>query len=78
MRQRRINVDDVKNAVVRCQIIEEYPEDRPLPGFLLLGYTRGTEPLHVVVALDNEDNMIWIITLYRPEPGEWANGFTRG
>ena len=46
--------------------------------FLLLGYTRGTESLHVVVALDNEDNMIWIITLYRPEPGEWANGFTRG
>ena len=77
MRQRGIDVDDVKNALLSCKIIEEYPEDRPMPSFLTMGYTRTEEPLHIVIAVDNEDNMLWVITVYRPDPNEWESGFTR-
>ncbi len=31
----------------------------------------------MVIAVDNEDNMLWVITVYRPDPNEWENGFTR-
>ncbi len=59
------------------KIIEEYPQDRPMRSFLTIGYTRTEEPLHIVIAVDNEDNMLWVITVYRPDPNEWESGFTR-
>jgi len=42
-----------------------------------MGYTRTEEPLHIGIAIDNEDNMLWVITVYRPDPNEWGSGFTR-
>ena len=77
LRQRRIDTNDVRNVLLNCKIIEEYLKDKPFPNFLIMGYTRAQEPLHMVIAVDNEDNMLWVITIYRPDPNEWENGFTR-
>ena len=48
-----------------------------MPSFLTMGYTRTEEPLHIGIAIDNEDNMLWVIAVYRPDPNEWGSGFTR-
>jgi hypothetical protein len=55
MRQRKIAADEVKDALLICKIIEDYPEDRPLPSGLVLGYTKNNRVIHAVVALDEDE-----------------------
>ncbi len=45
--------------------IEDYPEDKPYPCALFLGYVANS-PLHVVVSLDEIDMRVYIITAYEP------------
>ena len=75
--QRKISVDEIKDALSRGEVIESYPYDEPLPSFLVLGYTLNMRPLHVVVALDPEEEMVWVITAYQPSEEEWEEGFRR-
>lgn len=77
MYQRKIMVDEVREALLNGEIIESYQSDRPLPSFLLLGYTFERRPLHVVVALDLEGDMAWVITVYQPSDEEWEEGFRK-
>jgi hypothetical protein len=46
--------------------IEDYPDDKPFPSALFLGWI-GNEPLHVVAALDLASRWAYIITAYRPD-----------
>ncbi len=77
MYQRKIMVEEVKEALLNGEIIESYPSDRPLPSFLVLGYTFKRRPLHVVVALDLEGDMVWVITVYQPSDEGWEEGFRK-
>ena len=43
--------DEVVKVLQNGDVIAEYPEDKPLPSFLLLGFIAG-RALHVVAALD--------------------------
>ena len=45
--QRRINTDDVVNARLNGEIIEQYPTDYPYPSCLVLGMADAERPLHV-------------------------------
>jgi hypothetical protein len=75
MYQRRITEEDAKEALNGCKIIEEYPDDYPLPSYLVLGYTKMRRPIHAVVSIDEEGPMLWIITMYEPDLSEWEEGF---
>lgn len=77
MYQRNIRADDVKVALLGGEVIESYLEDKPLPSFLVLGRTSKGRPLHTVVALDSEEQILWIITVYEPSMEEWEEGFRR-
>ena len=55
-------------------IIREYPEDRPYPSFLILGF-RDRTPLHIVYAV-NEVGENVIITAYEPDSALWNNDYT--
>ncbi len=77
MSQRNISADAVKQTLQRCEIIEDYPEDRPLPSALVLGYTENNRVLHTVIALDEGEEMLWIITVYEPTLLEWEEGFKK-
>ncbi len=46
--------------------IEDYPDDKPHPSALFLGWVEG-EPLHVVAALDEANQWAYIITAYHPD-----------
>lgn len=72
--ERGITRQAVFNALNKCEIIESYIKDNPLPSFLLLGYD-GAEPLHILVALDEENDLLWVITVYKPTSDEWENEF---
>lgn len=49
-RQRNIKMKDIKTGMVNGEIIEQYPEDFPYPSCLVLGYTLGGKPIHIVMS----------------------------
>lgn len=73
MFERDIAELEVENIVNNGEIIQSYPNDKPYPSFLSLGYS-GQRPLHVVYAVDEKENAI-IITVYEPELDKWQAGF---
>jgi hypothetical protein len=73
--ERNIFSDDVLQAIVSGEIIEEYPEDFPFPSCLVLGYTKDKRPLHIVSAVGQD--YIWIITVYIPDLKKWSNNYTK-
>ena len=75
MFQRKVTADEVIEAILNGQIIEEYPDDYPYPSCLILGITIKKRPLHIVVGIT--DTKLWIITVYEPSHDKWTNDFTK-
>jgi len=66
MMEKSITRSAVKKVLIEGELIEDYPDDKPFPSGLFLGWIEG-EPLHVVVALDFDNKWSFIITAYRPD-----------
>ena len=68
---RDIAVAEVEQAISsRCQVIEDYPEDKYGPSCLILGFTDAGRPLHIQCSYPTR-SLIKIITLYQPDPNLW-------
>ena len=76
MFQRRVSEEEVKQVVVAGETIETYPDDKPFPSRLMLGWI-GSRPVHVVVADNAVAQEAIIITVYQPDAEEWETGFKR-
>jgi Domain of unknown function (DUF4258) len=76
MFQRRISEEEVKHVVAVGEIVEAYPEDKPFPSRLMLGWI-GSRPVHVVVADNVAAQEAIIVTVYQPDAEEWETGFKR-
>jgi len=74
MFKRDIGVEDVKTVMKKGEPIKSYPDDKPYPSFLLLGFIEN-RPLHVVVSFDNDGNC-YVITAYEPDLSIWNENFT--
>lgn len=68
-----IREGEIKEALQAGEIIEEYPEDKPYPSFLVYGRTQANRPLHVVCAPVMEEEILIIITVYHPDPAQWID-----
>lgn len=73
---RQISVDEVQLVLKTGETIENYPEDKPYPSKLVLGWC-GSRPLHVVVADNHDERISIIITAYEPDPTHWEPDFKR-
>lgn len=67
---------EVKEAISYGEIIEEYPKDKPYPSYLVYGRTKKGRPLHIVCAVIKDEQMLVIVTVYRPNPKLWI-GYRR-
>ena len=76
MFERRITVEDVRSVVNDGEMIQNYPDDRPYPSRLVLGW-RGLRPIHVVIAEDSETDTLIVVTAYEPDPIQWDAEFKR-
>ena len=76
MFERQISPDDVRAVIGSGETIEDYPDDKPYPSRLVLGW-RGARPVHVVVAHNMSDNELIVITVYEPDAELWEFGFRR-
>jgi hypothetical protein len=72
--QRNISIAEVESVVATGRILREYPDDRPFPSRLVLGWV-GARPLHVVYGVTPEGEGI-VITGYQPDPAIWNEDFT--
>jgi hypothetical protein len=73
LRRRKIGIQDIEEAIVAGEIIEDYLDDPRGPSCLILGFTQNGRPLHTVCGRV-EDEVI-IITAYEPDPEEWEEGW---
>lgn len=73
MLERNILLADVRCVLREGDVIERYPDDRPFPSRLMLGWIAG-RGLHVVAA-DDTEHSTFVITAYEPDPDEWEPDF---
>ncbi len=76
MFERNISAEDVRKVLSDGVVIEDYPDDMPYPSRLMLGWCEG-RPIHVVVAINVEDNSIVVVTVYEPDPDQWDTNSSR-
>ncbi len=63
--ERGIKQNDVLKVFVVGEQIEDYPDDKPYPSALFLGFV-GEKPLHALAAFDKIDQIVYIVTAYEP------------
>lgn len=71
LRERSITTDDFEKCIMSGKIIRQYPDDRPTPSCLILGWITDICALHVVVGCDGD--YIYAITAYYPDINEWES-----
>lgn len=69
---RRVSIQELREAIVIGEIIEDYPDDKYGPSCLILGFTRAGRPLHVQCSYPSRP-LVKIITLYEPDPSRWID-----
>jgi len=74
MFERSVAPEAVVRIIREGEIIAAYPDDRPFPSVLILGFERN-EPLHLVVARDPASGICFVVTVYRPDPTLWSEDF---
>jgi hypothetical protein len=74
MFERKISVENVRQVLQSGEMIEDYSEEMPAPGGLMLGKP-GHRPIHVVVAENTKGGELVVITVYEPDPLQWKPGF---
>ena len=67
IRQRNIRLEDIKQAVLNGEIIEQYPADYPYPSCLI-----NWNSIHIVCSIGC--GQLYIITAYRPSSERWEAG----
>jgi len=73
---RGISVREIRDAVSLGEIIEDYPDDKYGPSCLVLGFTRAGRAVHIQCSHPSR-SMVKLITVYEPDPAEWADFRTR-
>ncbi|PIZ16757.1 hypothetical protein COY52_06225 [Candidatus Desantisbacteria bacterium CG_4_10_14_0_8_um_filter_48_22] len=68
-----IREEEIKEAILNGEIIEEYPEDRPYSSCLILGFTEKKRPLHIACAPVPGEDLLIVITIYQPSPSLWID-----
>jgi len=76
MFEREISDQEVLKVIREGEVIEEYPNDEPYPSMLILGFVND-RPIHVVLAVNEEESMGIVVTAYQPDPSLWRDNFRR-
>ncbi|CAN5535784.1 DUF4258 domain-containing protein [soil metagenome] len=69
---RHISVQDLREAIETGEIIEDYPNDKYGPSYLIFGLTKATRPLHVQCSYPSRP-LLKVITLYEPDEDLWID-----
>ena len=76
MFQRGISPETVSALLQSGDVIASYPDDKPYPSVLLLGFVQQ-QPVHAVVARDPVTGTCYVVTVYCPDPLLWESDFRK-
>ena len=68
-----LNFEEIFYSVIKGEIIEDYPNDKPYPSCLVYGNNFKDEPIHSVWGLNEENGWAVLITVYKPDPERWVD-----
>jgi hypothetical protein len=68
--ERDIGDAQIREAGARALLVEEYPDDKYGPTWLLLGFTSLGRPFHMQVSV-MDTPLVRLVTIYEPAPGRW-------
>ncbi|MCE2469934.1 MAG: DUF4258 domain-containing protein [Dehalococcoidia bacterium] len=68
--ERGISNIEIREAGANASVVEEYPDDKYGPTWLLLGFTSAGRPLHMQVSIV-DDPLVKLVTIYEPDPDRW-------
>ncbi|PTL36645.1 hypothetical protein CLG94_02900 [Candidatus Methylomirabilis limnetica] len=73
-----ISTTELEEALKRCDIIENYPDDPRWPSCLVLGFS-GQRPIHAVCSVKRDPEELFLITVYDPSkrPEHWMDRYKR-
>ena len=64
----------VEAALREAEVIEDYlPTHRPLPDCLALATLPSNRPIHAVIAIDEFNDRIFVVTVYLPARDRWQD-----
>lgn len=75
MLEKEILYKQVLEVISKGEVIESYPEAKPFPAYLMMGFVKGKEPLYVLCSFDGE--IVHIITVHWLDPKKWITPWTR-
>lgn len=67
---RNITPEEVTEAILAGEVIEDYPQDKYGPSCLVLGRTLDRRSLHVQCTHPSRP-LVKVITAYEPDPTKW-------
>lgn len=73
---RGIQIAEIKKAIERGKVIEDYPDDKYGASCLIAGFTTANRPLHIQCSYPSRP-LIKIITIYQPNRDFWNQNFTQ-
>lgn len=68
-----LTFDEIYYSVIRWEIIEDYPTDKPFPSGLIMGNNFSGQAIHSVWAYNPKNRWAVLITVYRPDPNRWID-----
>ncbi len=75
LNERNISIEDIISCINTGEIIANYPDDKPLESYLILGVSVKGKYIHIVVSSDAD--FIYLITAYFPDPEVWESDFKK-
>ena len=74
LNNRHITGEEIEQAILNGEILEDYPFDKYGPSSLIYGKTKGGKVLHIQVAFLP---ILGIVTVYEPDTSEWIDNKIR-
>jgi hypothetical protein len=71
-----LSMREVESALLRCEILENYPDDPRGESCLALGFATDQNPVHIVCGRNRSGHLI-LITVYIPRLPKWKDPYTR-
>lgn len=69
---RHSRVQEIREALVVGEVIEDYPNDKYGPSCFIFGITLARRPLHIQCSYPSRP-FVKIIALYEPDPRRWVD-----